>query len=161
MWLPCINRSLLKRVEFNPSTLTIVYFFIYSWEVRACVEVKGQHEGVGCLLPPCGTWTLNLGHQAWQWVLLLTEPSTPWLCFCGAQSWTKCLCMEGKFTTELHFQVFLLWDKVLVCNSDCHGTCCIDQAGFELILQPLTLKYWDYRPVSLTWHTVMFYICAG
>lgn len=56
--------------------LLFLFIHLFMGGARACVEVKGQHEGVGCLLP-CGTWTLNSDHQAWQWALLLTEPSTP------------------------------------------------------------------------------------
>lgn len=39
------------------------------------MEVKGQPAGVSCLLPLCRAWTSNLGHQAWQWALLISKPS--------------------------------------------------------------------------------------
>lgn len=39
-----------------------------------CVEVKGQPEGVGSLLPPRGSWGSNSGCQAWQQALLPDKP---------------------------------------------------------------------------------------
>ena len=40
------------------------------------VEVRGQLEGVGSPLPPCGSQRSNSGLQAWQQVPLPTEPSS-------------------------------------------------------------------------------------
>lgn len=44
----------------------------------------GLHVGVGSVLPLCGTWGLNLGHQAWQRVpLLFPSALCQSLCFGG------------------------------------------------------------------------------
>lgn len=42
---------------------------------NAHVEARGQLEGVGPLLL-CGSWGINLGHQAWRQERLRSEPLT-------------------------------------------------------------------------------------
>lgn len=74
-----INMGIKILISISPNTIILFLFkFPYIFIVfSVChsmnVEVREQLVDVDSLIPPCGFWGLNIGHQVWQLVSLPTE----------------------------------------------------------------------------------------
>jgi hypothetical protein len=59
----------LELVKGNQLTLDLSkqcrYFYLFIVCCGAHVDIRGQCEEIAVVLPACGSWGLNSGHEVW------------------------------------------------------------------------------------------------
>lgn len=98
----------------------------------ACLEVRGQLEGFGSLLPPCGSHVLNSALQIWQEAPFHADP--------GPRESFKCSPFCHKFFRICVHMVFMhVFIRVCAC-ADLHERVCMWRP--EVSITPHFI-YWD------------------